>query len=254
MTAWNDIYAEICDVVNDMEFTPAYFRGQPDARWKLLPGMGRVPATRYCRIQFPSDARRELGIFRHFKLAAGELLDKEIDAWELAYAMQHYGLPTRFLDWSMTFSIALFFALRGAMRAAAIWVLDPFALNAITMENKHLFNPEESPETYEDYFITRSTQPPGAVVAVAPGRHNPRLFSQRGAFTMHDDLDRPLNEIVPSAVHKFVLPKHVHPDARKFLEMAGVSEFSLFPDLDGLARELRDQHFVRRRSRHQSLL
>jgi hypothetical protein len=239
MTAWNDIYAEICDAVNDMEFTPAYFRGQADARWKLLPGMGRVPATRYCKIEFISNAERELGVFYNFKLLAGELLNKDIDAWEMAYAMQHCGLPTRFLDWSTTFSIALFFALKGATRAAAIWVLDPFALNQLTMEHKQLFNPEKSTDTYEDYFITRSVNPPGAVVAVAPGRHNPRLFSQRGGFTMHADLTGPLDEIAPSAVRKFILPRAVHSDARRFLAMSGVSEFSLFPDLDGLSRELR---------------
>jgi len=248
MKSWNEIYAEICDAVNGMEFTPAYFRGQADARWKLLPGIARVPATRYCRISFISDASRELGVFSHFKLAAGELLDKDIDAWELAYAMQHYGLPTRFLDWSMTFSIALFFALKGATRSAAIWVLDPFALNEITMKQKHLLDPGKSSGTYEDYFIRRSAKSPGAVVAVAPSRHNPRLFSQRGGFTMHDDLSKPLDEVAPSVVRKFILPRTVHSDARQFLSMAGVSDFSLFPDLDGLARELRHQYFMRRSS------
>ena len=49
-----------------------------------------------------------------------------------------------------------------------------------------------------------------------------------------------MNKTVKDVAWKVRLPKSVFEDARLFLQNAGVNEFSLFPDLDGLCRHLRD--------------
>src|SRR5438105_3548784 len=50
--------------------------------------------------------------------------------WERYFLMQHYGVPTRLLDWSEGGLLALQFALiSNPARNAAVWVLDPFWLN-----------------------------------------------------------------------------------------------------------------------------
>ena len=63
------------------------------------------------------------------------------DNWEWLFLMQHYGVPTRLLDWSESPLMALFFAVTGARHTlgsrgkpvfetdAAIWVLDPSQWN-----------------------------------------------------------------------------------------------------------------------------
>jgi hypothetical protein len=40
-----------------------------------------------------------------------------------------------------------------------------------------------------------------------------------------------------------VLRKEAFAEALKFVELAGINEFSLFPDLDGLARSLYRKYF-----------
>jgi hypothetical protein len=51
--------------------------------------------------------------------------------WDEYFLMQHYGLPTRFLDWSESALVALYFAVGAEPRRhepsdAAVWMLDPW--------------------------------------------------------------------------------------------------------------------------------
>ncbi|MNR66720.1 hypothetical protein D3C85_1903600 [compost metagenome] len=57
------------------------------------------------------------------------------------------------------------------------------------------------------------------------------------------DTKTSLEELAPIAIRKFLIPKRAIAGARKFLLLAGINEYSLFPDLDGLAREIRRLHF-----------
>lgn len=241
--AWNDTYESIVEAIRAVKYGPAYFRGHADASWRLLPALARVKPTGSCNQRFESELAREQGASRYFRQHAGDLLPQNVDAWTLAYAMQHYGLPTRLLDWTTTFSIALYFALNRATPAAAIWILDPFALNSTTAGSDTLFGESSLRGDYDDYFIDRTKELEGRAIALAPLRHNPRIFSQRGAFTLHDDLEASLDEIAPLSLRKIVIPPDAQQGARLFLQLSGISEFTLFPELDGLARELRRLFF-----------
>jgi hypothetical protein len=55
-------------------------------------------------------------------------------------------------------------------------------------------------------------------------------------------LNTSLDGLHPDVVRKVIIPKAARAEAKRFLELAGISEFSLFPDLDGLAREIKLEH------------
>jgi hypothetical protein len=157
--------------------------------------------------------------------------------------MQHHGIPTRLLDWTTTFSVALFFAVREGRNDAAIWVLDPFELNKASWTNNTLPMPTELEANYYETFILEEKKLPAKIVALSPIRLNPRVFNQRAAFTLHVDFNEPLEKMYPDVVRKITIPKDIRKEAEIFLNIAGVSEYSLFPDLDGLAKDIIAEHF-----------
>jgi len=106
-----------------------------------------------------------------------------------------------------------------------------------------IIHPTELRNDYKECFFDKTAQLHGNVVAISPLRHNPRVFQQRAGFILHGDISTPLEKLYPSVVTKIVLSKEAFRDAWRFVELAGVSEFSLYPDLDGLSRELCRKYF-----------
>jgi hypothetical protein len=207
------------------------FRGHSDPEWKLLPSMAR-PAWQSTKDQEDTEYNGYFG----FVTAGASLLPTGADAWTVAFAMQHHGLPTRLLDWTHNFAVALYFALRSPEGDTAIWILDPYELNQRSIGKDLLLHPTQLSTDYRQYFIDRTAPPDGDVVSIVPLRHHPRVISQQSAFTLHADLETPLEELHPNCVTKIVIPHAVRKDADIFLHLAGVTELTLSPDLDALAR------------------
>src|ERR1035438_5355055 len=84
----------------------------------------------------------ELQVITRFRQRSIPFHDRFLlDDWDALFFMQHYGVPTRLLDWTENPLIALYFALMGASKKrtksgkpafasnAAVWVFDPVAWN-----------------------------------------------------------------------------------------------------------------------------
>ena|SRR4028118_839649 len=239
MSAWTDFLQNIEEVRTALglwEGNKIFFRGQSDSSWPLLPGLGRYEWRLIT-------ANPEENLYFDFITEAGALLPENASSWANIFLMQHYGLPTRLLDWTETFSVALYFAIKNAEREAAVWMLNPYELNSLSINKNQVIHPTELAHDYEAYYIKATEKLEGNVVALSPLRHNPRVFHQRAGFTLHDNIETSLEQLYPTAIRKMTLNREVFSEARGFLELAGISEFTLFPDLDGLARQLKRKYF-----------
>lgn len=196
-------------------------------------------------------------LYYDFMSQAGPLLQRPGSSWDVLFSMQHHGLPTRLLDWSATFAVGLYFALKPYVSVASfrphvfaafehppcVWILDPFELNQEMSSESVVLNPEIDLEgTYQETFIEECKTLGARVMAVNPTQAGKRLAAQRGCFTLHADLFMPLESGSPSFLKQFILPMEAISEGVSFLRLAGMNEYGLFPDLDGLARHLKNLH------------
>ena len=230
--SWIKFLDQVSEATQDI--VEPFFRGQAESHWPLLPSLGRRNYSK----------EMENVLFYDFLTHSSSLVERGVKPWDLLFMMRHHGLPTRLLDWTQSFSVALYFALEAGSRSPAICVLDPFLLNKTTTKEESIWHPEtDLSHSYYDYFIADHREVfPGSTLAILANRTTARVIAQRAVFTIHADLDKPLEEICPEAVHKIGIPRTALTDARSFLQMAGVNHFSLFPDLDGLGAWLREYY------------
>ena len=157
--------------------------------------------------------------------------------------MRHHGLPTRIMDWTENFAVALYFALQGNPKSPTIWMIDPFELNKFSFGNT-IPNPIDLGFSYSDAYINDEKKPSENPIVIIAPRKSTRLLAQKGVFILQGSDRTPMNKNpkILSCFKKFELPLDAIGDAFHFLELAGVNHYSLFPDLDGLAKYLFELH------------
>lgn len=220
-----------------------WFRGQSNNSWKLLPKIYRK--------EWNATYEREL--YRDFKLRSTAYIN-HIPTYDIEwlFLMQHYGMPTRLLDWTESSMHALYFAVANKDKScdSCVWVLDPWSLNKCTIEAQTI--PSSSSSIFNDYVLHLEIDPfdrkvKGKLpVALRPLQNNPRIIAQKGTFTVFGSNALPLDTYVKSAVtrkdpiklEKIVISKLSKKAILRQLILAGISEAVLFPDLDGLSRDI----------------
>src|SRR5436305_13480215 len=130
------------------------FRGQADAGWSLVPSLYRGLATFDPPIDLEEDyqwiSEIERDIYREFDFKGRNFIAKGWEAdnhWHQLILGQHFGVPTRLLDWTKSLLIAAYFAVTELLdRDGAIWVLNvsdfPFPPELGRLQKKHGFRPK----------------------------------------------------------------------------------------------------------------
>ncbi|MEY8743573.1 FRG domain-containing protein [Bacillales bacterium AN1005] len=237
---WINILNEVAEFQKNKEYT--WFRGQSDIKFNLLSGLYRIQA-----FDLPVYLASERYYYTVFK-RMGHLLHREA-GWNLLFLMQHHGVRTRLLDWTEAFATSLYFATSGwnpNSNDCVIWMLDPIGLNELSLGERVFYLPDRD---YADYLNGKVNFSENSL-AVYPLRNSNRINSQLGMFTMQGNNKVSLEEefngtlVDKGLLGKVIITKDMLPDINMYLKHSGVSHYSVYPDLDGLAKFVNDSGFV----------
>jgi len=167
-----------------------YFRGHSDVDYAL-----ETTLDRFCK-----DFKRNVEsiLIYEFRRRIHHYYDRRDipeTTFELLALMQHFGVPTRLLDFTKSPWIALYFAVRDVRKDkdAAIWAIRPHeirqaSLNRIRADDKELLEPImelHSPFrqfTREDLFSKFFMGDREIILDMEPMKMNERLTAQQGLF------------------------------------------------------------------------
>lgn len=164
-------------------------------------------------------------------------------------------VPTRLIDWTESSQVALYFAVRQtaddgdhAVSDAAVFVLDPYELNqrvlgkpwvipvgerGVSTDHQRLTGPW-LPKRFHRYGVRRAE-----TCAVSSPHLFPRMAVQRSCFTVAGRNSSWLeSKAAESFTRRILIPRSRIREIRRELEVCGVDDSTVFPDLDGLGRTL----------------
>ena len=218
---------------------PIWYRGQSNYDWSLMPSFYRE-----------NYKTSEQSLLLKFRQNATMLIERPTtDSFEWMFLMQHYGVPTRLLDWTESPLVALYFCVNSNEDSdAALWVLKPSELNKHSnidrkVEDGHLLSfQDEELKGYTIESLASSEQVRLLPLATIAIRNNSRIQAQLGTFTIHHHERIPVEEVENgSHVCKFIIKKEQKDDLRKELRLLGFSRFQLFPELSSVGESLRGE-------------
>jgi len=236
---WSDLEAE--QTQQDGGDTHIWFRGNANKSWELTPWIFRT--NNHIGIADEEELYAEF-IRRGCSLAPS--LTSGLDSY---FVMQHHGVPTRLLDWTDSALVALYFALKDCETDAAVWAINPLWLNGHTVNRYALVDPR-SPEAAAFRVEALRARLEGAEeggapllsIAMRPPWISVRMFAQRSMFTLHGSENIPIETYpfvrMDSPLRRIVIPLKHREDVMVGLRACGITETAIFPDLDGLAKEL----------------
>lgn len=225
---------------NDAAGKVRWFRGQRSSEWDLQPYLQRF-----------DDAPSESNLLTRFKQNGSRLLESPAaNDFDWLFLLQHYGVPTRLLDWTENPLIGLYFAVIKSSDEDAsdgvLWELDPIALNAasgIDPATDPGFIPSFDDEELESYSVKSLSAMPRTQlkpIATIATRNSPRIQAQSGVFTVHHLIKDSLESILPEAIpRRFIIPSSRKPILRQQLDKMGITRFALFPELESIGASIR---------------
>lgn len=276
-------YVKCVKKINQKENAPLWYRGHSKSSYLLLPGILRSPFIYHDSKEMPFTPKQgeivQLSRGGYKGFSTRRLLDafkinynkqKVIhyhpkDDFEWLCLMQHYGIPTRLLDWSTNAFTALYFALHGKhsksrinikfkksetpnlstegyFEGAVVYIINPSEINANTLDTttnipfaavmnlskRQDFIPSAIfPNDHEESFCH-------FVACVSSKKFDFRILTQQGVFMLFGKMNFHLEYIehLRPLIHKIFIPKQVLGEMYSDLNNLGFNTKTIYPDTD----------------------
>ncbi len=241
-----------------------FYRGQADADWGLVDSLTRhlgpeVPIEKALEIE--KVALRKFKEQAHFfsdahtlpRKSSGHSLLEPFDAWW--GLMQHFGAPTRLLDWTVSPYVAAYFAVVDRLDSpGTVWVFPESDLRKASLDlySEHFskFPKKPGESVYE------SVDSPQFLLPTEHGQFpNVRMITQQSRFTLpgrilsnHGILIGQLLDGKSSRKNiRINIKAEAKPEILKKLMQLNITANTLFPGLDGLGRSIREYISIARK-------
>ncbi len=173
--------------------------------------------------------------------------------WGWLFLMQHYGLPTRLLDWSTNALVALLFATyeRTAEQRkfdAVVWLLNPVKWNS-TFQLYDFLPPGYIPNVaenivYEQFGPESVSTDKKPLSAIGP-LNSTRIIAQQGTFTIYPHTKDLISmDKLPGAsesMYKILIDNNSTDSIAKELNSYGITYASLFPEISSIAQQIKEE-------------
>jgi hypothetical protein len=237
-----------------------YYRGQQSTH-SLLPSILRSNITTV----------QENNLYCDSWVMGGKELAASRNSWEVLAQLQHFGIPTRLLDWSSSLISALYFSVNSCSNckkkdccnedeskevncngSPCLWILDPSKMHFHFHEDDKLITDRyaitigiDDFAEFDDYFIKINDDEwphNGGPIFIEVPWLSSRIQSQKGYFTFHptaDDISK-LDSLDRDLFCRKVEIKHEDvPKILNELKVIGITDYDIYPDLSALGSQLK---------------
>ncbi len=233
------------------------YRGMADSSWRM-----RTSLSRYCKHLQEELEPAILENFAKYAVIGEPTIAQSV--WRQMILGQHYGLPTRLLDWTHSALVALHFAVteekleRMDQHDCMVWRVDMSEIvsilpepyySAVTKKQSTIFSVDMLRETTGN-SLAKYDEDMGtdAMVIIEPPSMNERIVSQYSFFSVvpirMTDIEGFLDAHTKNTV-KYVIDKSLRWRIRDMLDQLGISERIIYEGLDGLSKWIARHYYVK---------
>jgi hypothetical protein len=232
------------------------YRGHADSSWKLESTLERTIGDKWSSDLAKKFEEHYLNLFKskYHIYNGNEHEPKSKLAW--LSVMQHYGAPTRLIDFTESPYIALYFALEAynplLKNDLAVYAID---YNSIMDESLAYISKRDSSfkktrheiigkqdELFDDVVDRFSYE---VVWITEPLELNARIDRQSGTFLISGDKEKRIEDLLVSKMYnnvpikKIVIPSSIYENIYALLRKMNINAKTIYGDLGGLAKSIK---------------
>ncbi len=227
------------------------FRGISDAGYRLETTLIRLRG-KYAEL--------ENHVLRNFKKYAHRDVVSGNSTWHWMAVAQHFGLPTRLMDWTYSPFCALHFATSDLDKFdtdGVVWAINYVRAHRLLPDNLKLQLEREGANVFTVEMLSQSVKTlqeldelreEPFVLFFEPPSIDDRIANQFAFFSVMSDPQALLDDWIeqnPTAGRKIIIPADLKWEIRDKLDQSNITERVLFPGLDGLSKWLKRHYSPR---------